>query len=202
MKTSAIQGSQAAIPVRSQPTRRLRGQALAWLASMLCACASTPSQSIVEKLDPNTGTTVGVLAAPVQLVTTRNRGSGRDPFASLAPFEIDRMGNREFFLWIAAPEDNGVPASVQVLCNDQPLAVSATRLDLQQHKVSRPPYARSAPWNGEWYFDLPPDALHCLASAHRVSLIARLADGMEDEFTADAGQLKGVAAFEMRYVQP
>jgi hypothetical protein len=180
----------------------LRGYALAGLAGMLCACASAPSQYIVEKLDPVTGSTAGVLAAPVQLVTTRNRGSGRDPFAALAPFEIDRMGKREMFLWVAAPEDNGVPASVRVLCNDQPLAVTAAHLNMQQHGLTRAPYARSAPWNGEWYFDLPSEALQCLASAHRVSVIAQLADGTQDEFTADASELRGMAAFAMRYAQP
>jgi hypothetical protein len=154
---------------------------------------------VIERLDPNTGTTVAVLADPVQLVTEQNRGPSRDPFAFVAPFQIDRMGTRQLLLWVSVPQDNGPASEVQVLCDDTPLALSPTRLDLAALGLTKAPYARSAPWSGEWYFELPDPALRCLSTAHRISTTAHHSDGADERFSADGHDLSTLAAFAARY---
>jgi hypothetical protein len=149
----------------------------------------------VEKLDPVTGTTVVVLKEPVELVTEQSLGPQRDPFAFTAPFEIDRMGERHLFLWVATPQETGAPLSVQVLCNGEPLALPATSFDAQQLSLSKAPYRTEAPWSHAVYFQLSDEALQCLATARSISAAMQLADGSEERFTADAGRLRPLGRF-------
>ncbi len=166
--------------------------------ALLAACSSAPTARVNDQLDPNTGTTVIVLANPVQLVTVENRGPSRDPFAFAAPFDVDRMGNRELYLWVSVPQDNGMPSSVRVLCNDQPLELAPVRLDPARLQISRPPYPPVALWTGNWYFRLPDAALECLAGARRMTVESTIPDRSgerTERFAAEASEMRGFAAF-------
>ena len=77
------------------------------LLAALAGCASVPENAVSERLDERTGTTVTTMQKPIELVSTEPRGSNSDPFAYLAPFETNRMGQRELFLWIAVPDERG-----------------------------------------------------------------------------------------------
>ncbi len=168
------------------------------LGALAGACSSGPASRVVDRLDQSTGTTVIVLAKPTELVTAESRGPSGDPFAFAAPFVIDRMGNRELYLWVSVPQDDGTPSSVQVLCGDEPLALTALHRDLARLQISRAPYASVAPWSGDWYFRLPDAALGCLASAQRMSIESKVEakDGNRtDRFLSKDGDLKGFAAF-------
>ena len=77
------------------------------LLAALAGCASVPENAVSERLDERTGTTVTTMQKPIELVSTEPRGSNSDPFAYLAPFETNRMGRRELFLWIAVPDERG-----------------------------------------------------------------------------------------------
>lgn len=169
------------------------------LASALAAaCSSGPASRVVDRLDQATGTTVIVLAKPTELVTAESRGPTGDPFAFAAPFVVDRMGNRELYLWVSVPQDAGTPSSVQVRCGNEPLELTAARLDFAGLQISRAPYASVAPWSGDWYFRLPDAALGCLAGARRMSIESKV-DGKDgnrtDRFLSKEGDLKGFAAF-------
>lgn len=182
---------------RAAPGARMMAAALA-SAVLAASCSSGPSARVADRLDPNTGTTVIVLAQPVQLVTVENRGLSRDPFAFAAPFDVDRMGNRQLYLWVSVPNDNGMPASVRVLCGDRPLELARARLDLARLQLSRRPYAPVAPWSGDWYFELPQPALDCLAGAQSVTVESRIEDangGHTERFAAQAADVRGFAAF-------
>jgi hypothetical protein len=165
------------------------------LSLAACTSVATQPEPVVEKLDPQTGTTVVVLNQPVELVTEQSRGPQRDPFAFTAPFEVDRMGNRQLFLWVATPQEEGAPRSVKVLCNGEPLALSATSFDPQQLSLSTAPYRTGAPWSHAVYFQLSDEALQCLATAHNISASKQLADGSEERFSADAERLRPLGRF-------
>lgn len=177
--------------------RALRLAALV-ISALSAACSSAPTPRVADRLDPVTGTTAIVLAKPVQLETVENRGPSRDPFAFIAPFDIDRMGNRELYLWVSVPQDGGVPANVQVLCDDRPLELARVRLDLGALQLSRAPYEPIAPWSGDWYFRLPDAALACLAGAQRVTVAAHYQGEKappDDRFLAKAPDARGFAEF-------
>ena len=172
----------------------------ALLAGALAAGCSTGSAvRVVDRLDQSTGTTVIALANPAELVTVENRGPSGDPFAFAAPFVVDRMGNREQYLWVSVPQDNGKASNVRVFCGDQPLELAAVSLDLARLQLSRPPYPMAAPWSGVWYFRLPDAALGCLAGAASMSIEATVdVRGAErtDRFASQAGELERFTAFQ------
>jgi len=165
------------------------------LLPLLAACAAAPVQTVQENLDPQTGNTAVVLPKPMEMVADASRGPQRDPFAFLAPFEVDRMGDRRSFLWVSVPQDNGPVAAIQVLCQGQPITGTPVHPSLGDLGLTKPPYRPEAPWSGEWYFPLPDDALKCLSQAAAVTLVSRLASGSEERFSAGPEQLRSLAAF-------
>lgn len=170
---------------------------LAPLAALaLAACASTPKEPVREQLDPDTATTVKLLTQPVELLAEQYHGT--DPFAYLAPFETDRMGERSLFLWVAAPDSAGTKLQPQLLCNGQPVGLQPLDGSLTSLQLSTPPYTSPAPWNSQWYFRLPPDALHCLATSHEVTLEAQAPTGQAEKFVAAPKSLASIEAFTRR----
>ena len=165
----------------------------------LAACTPWGVQPVAEQLDPVSGTTVIALAKPVQLVTRVNRGPGLDPFAFLAPFEIDRMGEHGLYLWVSTPQDQGLTRAVEVLCDGEPLALP--RLEARPASLSRGPYRLVAPWSIERYFALPERALQCLAHAHIVTVVAQQPE-REDLFDSDSAGLKALAGFATHHANP
>lgn len=199
------------------------------LAAVLGACAAIPNEEPVsEKLDPDTATTVTVLSQPIELFSQTSRSKQSDPFAYIAPFETNRMGAKELFLWVSTPQAQGQLTQPQVMCNGQPLSLqplsqeagsaavrdagkggdftgvgpdgAAIKVDLSKLSLSRAPYDAPVPWGTQWYFKLSDDGLKCLADAEGVSLQAKAADGNAEEFTPTGGRksLASLDAFERR----
>ncbi len=191
-------------------------QHFAMLASLLTlgACASTPREPVSETLDPATATTVTVLTAPIELFSQMPRTQGNDPFAYLAPFETDRQGERDLYLWVSTPVTDQAPTAPRILCNGEPLelqplgndaagtpapgAGAQVNVDLAQINLSRAPYQAPVPWSAQWYFRLPPEALKCLAGAEGVALETRAAGGNDAKFSAERKNLAALDAFTHR----
>ena len=110
------------------PYRSLKPLACGLAAALLGACASAPSEPVSEKLDPDTATTVTILSHPIELLS-QNRSKQMDPFAYIAPFETNRMGARDLFLWISTPQAQGQLTQPQVLCDGQPLSLQPLSQD-------------------------------------------------------------------------
>jgi hypothetical protein len=165
------------------------------LGCLLLACASTPRQTLSQRLDPDTATTVTLLERPVELVAQGPRAAQNDPFAFLAPFETDRMGERTLFLWIAVPQDVGGSRPAQLLCDSQPIELQPAPGDLQSLGLSHPPYRSPAPWSTQWYFQIPEDGVKCLAGARTIALEVHTSEGAVVPFIA-AGQGKHLASLE------
>ena len=87
----------------------------------LSGCATGPADTEGERLDGNTGTTVTLMPKPVELVVEKSKGAKTDPFAYVAPFETNRMGSHELYLWVTAPQVAGALSVPQVFCGDAPI---------------------------------------------------------------------------------
>lgn len=168
-------------------------------AGLLCACSSQAVLPEPETLDAQTGTTVIRMPKPVELVTEQPRGAQADPFAYLAPFETNRMGERTLFLWISAPQDMGATQQQpQVLCDGQPLTLIPHTEPIAQIGLSQPPYVVPAPWSAQWYFRLPEDSFACLTAATRLSIETTAAENKTERFSAGMTALGGLSAFASR----
>ena len=199
------------------------------VAVVMAGCASMPvTEPVAEKLDPDTATTVTVLSQPIELFSQTSRAKQTDPFAYIAPFETNRMGSRQLFLWVSTPQAQGQLTQPRVKCNGQELNLQplsqesgstasveagkggdfagigadgkAIKVDLSKLNLSRAPYIAPVPWGTQWYFKLSEDGLKCLAEAEGVSLEAQAADGAEEQFTSTGGRksLASLDAFQRR----
>lgn len=177
------------------PHVKLSRIVLATLAAMVSACATSPTQSVVEKLDPDTATTVTVLNKPVELVAESLHNSGGDPFAFLGPFETDRMGNRTRYVWMSAPSVPNARLEPRLLCDGRPVTLPPVNEGMTHLGLSHPPYEKPAPWSMEWYFQLPPETLQCLADAQRVTVETHADTGQSDQFSVDSKGLTTLKAF-------
>ncbi len=168
------------------------------LAGALVACAPLPLDEQSERLDSNTGTTLTVMPRPVELIVDRARGPKTDPFAYLAPFETNRMGTHELFLWVSAPQVAGALGFPKVYCEDEVLPLEPVNGGLQTMGLSGPPYKLPAPWSVQWYFKLSGELLDCLASARSLRIDTQAGEEEPDHFTAEAPALAGLADFAAR----
>lgn len=215
---------------RRGTARAVVGAAVLGLAAVVMAgCASMPAtEPVAEKLDPDTATTVTVLSQPIELFSQTSRAKQTDPFAYIAPFETNKMGSRDLFLWVSTPQAQGQLTQPQVMCNGQALDLrplsqemgagvaaevnnggdfggigadgKAIRVDLSKLNLSRAPYNAPVPWGTQWYFKLSEDGLKCLAGAEGLSLEAKAADGSAEQFSSTGGRksLASLDAFERR----
>jgi hypothetical protein len=181
--------------VKSQSIRLIAG---ALLSFSLVACAPLPVEPVAEVLDTGTGTTVTHIPKPLELLTEGTRGPSRDPYAYLAPFETNRMGERTRYLWIAAPQDSGPLQRPEVLCDDASLELAPLSEKLADFGISRAPYSMPTPWSAQWYFRLTDEALNCLAAAKRIVIVSRRATGEEERFSTNPQRSRELAAFALR----
>jgi hypothetical protein len=168
---------------------------LAFGALQLTGCASALPEPESERLDANTGTTLTVMPRPIELVVAQARGGTNDPFAYLAPFETNRMGSHELFLWVSAPQVAGPLGVPQLFCGDSQVTLEQFDGTLRELGLSSAPYKLPAPWSAQWYFRLSGEVLDCLASATRVRVITRPEGGEPDVFIAEGPALSALGTF-------
>jgi len=161
------------------------------------ACTSMPTEPLAEKLDPNTGTTVAVASKALELIADKQRGTSRDPFAYVGPFETNKQGKKSLYIWIAAPEDKGQIREPTLYCDDRPLKFEALNQSMADIGLSKQPYIKAAPWAAEWFYHLSEEDLICLAEAKRIRLVTERALGKptQESFSAEGEEMKVIAAF-------
>jgi hypothetical protein len=164
---------------------------------VIAGCAPQPTQSD-ERLDSNTGTTVTVMPRPVELLIVRPNGSKNDPFANLAPFETNRMGSHEMFLWVSAPQIAGQLGVPKVFCGDEEIPLDIAKESLKDMGLSSAPYALPAPWSAQWYFKISGEVLDCLARTPHVKVTTQAADAAPEDYVAEAAALSGIGEFAAR----
>jgi len=143
--------------------------AAAGICGALSGCVALPVTAL-EQLDEHTGTTLTRLARPVELLASSPRGAGLDPFAYVAPFETNRMGERRAFLWISAPHDSVVRVSQPTLLVDGESVRLGAAVDTASTGLRAWPYDTPAPWSAVWVFELDTASLRALLTARRLSL--------------------------------
>lgn len=170
------------------------------VATMLAVtgCATAPTDAQSEKLDPNTGTTVTVMPKPVELVVDKSRGTKTDPFAYIAPFETNRMGSHELYLWVSAPQTAGPLGLPRVYCGDTAVSLERYEGGMKDVGLSSPPYRMPAPWSREWYFKLPGEVLDCFATATRIRVETQVSGAEPDSYVAEGSAIAGLGAFVTR----
>lgn len=162
----------------------------------LAGCATAPVEGGDERLDTTTGTTVTVLPKPVELVVDKARGGKTDPFAYLAPFETNRMGAHDLFLWISAPQVAGALSEPQVFCGEAPIQLEKLEGTMKDIGLSAAPYKAPAPWSVQWYFRLSGEVLDCLSSAARIRVITQAAEEESpDTYVAEGPALSALGTF-------
>jgi hypothetical protein len=165
----------------------------------LGGCATLPSEDGNEQLDSNTGTTVTLMPKPVELIVEKSRGTKTDPFAYVAPFETNRMGSHELYLWVSAPQVAGPLGVPQVFCGEAPIALEKYEGTPKDMGLSSAPYKMPAPWSAQWYFKLSGEVLDCFAGATRIRVVTQAADAPEpDAYSAEGPAISGLSAFVTR----
>ncbi|MCC6172156.1 MAG: hypothetical protein IT481_09020 [Gammaproteobacteria bacterium] len=157
--------------------RWLHGVLAIGLIASLAACAAVPDNGIAERLDERTGTTVTAMQRAIELVSTEPRGGSGDPFAYLAPFETNRMGRRELYLWVAVPDERGGAAMPVVVVGSGPLPAKPLGADAGSLGLGSFPYPTPAPWSKISVFSIDEAALRSLAAAGALEVSVRYADG-------------------------
>jgi hypothetical protein len=161
----------------------------------LAGCASVGPEPESERLDTTTGTTLTLMPRPIELVAEQARASRNDPFAYLAPFQTNRMGSHELFLWVSAPQVGSPLGVPKVFCGDSAVALQRFEGTTRDMGLSSEPYRMPAPWNVQWYFRLSGEELDCLASTPRLRVITETAEGERDTFTAEGPALSALGTF-------
>lgn len=137
----------------------------------LAGCAAAPVNAPQELLDEATGTTLTRLAAPVELTSIEPRGANADPFAYVAPFETNRMGERRLYLWIAIPDEQKRGTGASLDLDGARLEAGAPLVDARAAGLARWPYADPAPWSAVRVFALDAAQLAALARASELRLV-------------------------------
>ena len=161
------------------------------------ACTPMPVEPMAEKLDLNTGTTVAVASKALELIADKQRGTARDPFAYVGPFETNKQGKKKLYIWVAAPQDKGQILEPTLYCDDRPLKFEPLQMGMREIGLSSQPYKKAAPWTAQWFYHLSEDDLTCLAEAKKVSLVTEKKAGkpLQESFSAEGDELKVLAAF-------
>jgi hypothetical protein len=157
--------------------------ASAGLATLLAGCAAVPDNAVAEQLDERTGTTVTRIERPIELVSTEPRGNNTDPFAYVAPFETNRMGQRELYLWVAVPDERGGARPPVVVAGTETLRMVAKGSDPQGLTLAAFPYPKPAPWSAIHAYAIDEATLRSLAAAASIDVSVRYADERVVRFT-------------------
>jgi hypothetical protein len=175
--------------------RKTFAGATMFLSLILSGCTTAPVEAESERLDSNTGTTLTLLPKPIELIVDNARGTKTDPFAYMAPFETNRMGSHEVFLWVSAPQVAGPLALPQVFCGETAMTLEQYAGTVKDMGLSSPPYKAPAPWSAQWYFRLSGELLDCLAAATRIRVVTQADKGDPETYVAEGPALSGLSTF-------
>jgi hypothetical protein len=161
-------------------TRVARFTTVSLAALMLGACAALPDDApVVEQLDPDTGATITRLGHPIELYRETFVKDATGRFAFVGPFETNQMGNRELFLWVAAPLESPAdaePPTVEVDGKALALGTPGRAADFAGLKQS--PYRIPTPWSSMYYYKVDAAVMATVTGAR--DLTVRVAESTKD----------------------
>jgi hypothetical protein len=173
------------------------------------ACAPVNGDNVRERLDERTGVTVTSMDAALQFYSPQpERGLQATSFAYLGPIEINRMGQRQTYLWLSVllgeeERDRDSPPTQLVLqlrvladgATLEPQPVSSDRGEIGLgHRV----YERPADWVGEAYYAISSEQLAQLAAADTMMLEIVVPGAEPRRYEAWKADLSGLRSFVKR----
>lgn len=160
-------------------------------ALVLTACVTTAPAPVTESLDARTGATLTRLGEPLQLLATAARSREADPFAFVAPFDVNRMGDHRLYLWVSVPAK---AATTRIECEGRAVDLRAT--DPDALSLSTPPYDNAAPWASYGIYELDRALLDCLARDPKPAVL--VGSEAADRFESSENRTGDVRAFRDR----
>ena len=160
---------------------------MAVASAALAGCAAPAIDPVQEALDERDGTTITQLAAPLTFIAEAPRSSGSDPFAFLAPFESNRMGQRRLHLWVAVPVESKADVTVILWRDGVELLRASGPLAGQDRDAAavRAPYRTTAAWQRPLVLDLNAEELAALGAAATLTIEMRFTDGHSERFASE-----------------
>jgi hypothetical protein len=136
------------------------------------------------------------------LVATEVRASNTDPFAALAPFETNVMGQRTVYLWVSYPDEKGtVTTTPRVSVDGTPLPLVEVGPEPRAVSLKALPYEPLAPWSIIRIFRVDAMPLISLGRAAGLTLSVRYGDSQVIEFSGVVTPTGVLQDFE-RHLQP
>jgi hypothetical protein len=186
---------------------RLRhwGNALVLLGCAAASgCAALPNDSpVVEELDSRTGMTLARLGRPIELYRETASRDSAVRFAFLAPFETNRMGTRDLFLWVAVPIEYVEGTKPPIVAADgMPLVLSAPTRGADAAGLRADPYSPPTPWSTVWYYKADANTIAKLGDSARLTVrvpeVARDGTTSLAEYVVELGNEPRLRAFANR----
>lgn len=186
---------------------RLRhwGNAVALFAcATALGCAALPNDSpVVEELDSQTGMTIARLGRPIELYRESAARNSAARFAYLAPFETNRMGTRDLYLWVAVPIEFAAGTAPPIVAADgMPLVLGAPSRGADAAGMRADPYPLPTPWSTAWYYKAEADSIAKLGDSSlltvRVTETSRDGSTSIAEYTVELRNEPRLRAFANR----
>jgi hypothetical protein len=182
---------------------------VAVVTATIAACALPGTGNVREQLDERTGVTVTSMTAPLEFFSPLpERGLQAASFASLGPVEINRMGQRQTFLWLSVlpgeAEGNRKPAGarrelkLRILAAGITLEPTFVTADARQIELGQRVYERPANWLGEAFYAVSAPQLAQLAAAEALQLELSAPDEESRRYELWKSDLSGLRDFVQR----
>jgi hypothetical protein len=182
---------------------------MAVAALTIVACAPVGTGDVREQLDERTGVTVTSMSAPLEFFSPQpERGLQAASFASLGPVEINRMGQRQTYLWLSVlcGEDKrernsaGMRAELKlrIFAADTTLEPAFVTTDARQIELEQRVYERPADWIEEAFYAISAAQLAELAAADSLLLELSAADEESRRYELWKSNLAGLRDFVQR----
>lgn len=182
---------------------------VAVVALTIAACAPLGSSNVREQLDERTGVTVTSMAAPLEFFSPLpERGLQAASFASLGPVEINRMGQRQTFLWLSVlpgeverernPAGTRPQLKLLIFAAGTALEPGFITADARQIGLGQRVYERPAAWIGEAFYAISEAQLARLAAADVLLLEMSAPDEESRRYELWKSDLTGLRDFVQR----
>ncbi len=186
-----------------------RPQLAAALSLLVAACSTTSATHVREQLDERTGVTVTSLPAPLEFYSAQPAaGLQAASFAYLAPLEINRMGQRNIYVWLSvlrgAEEDGDAadammhgPFDLRIVAGSDTVVPAFVSAEARELGLGQPVYQRPAQWVGEAFYAVTLQDIARMAAAAdtmAIELSARRDEPRRyDAWKVDPGRLRAFA---------
>ena len=162
---------------------------IALISALLTGCFGQSAIKPSEVLDERTGTTVGALKQPIELVedssNTALANSKRASFAYLGPVEWDRMGEISYGLWLHVAPGNDkqigdirARGAVTLGLDDGPLVLVPT----ESSGAGGGPYKPVVSWGQTSYYELNVETLKRMAASQKFTMELLAPDNSRVDF--------------------